>query len=72
VTTVSVIAALLGVSVLCPHLGRGAVPLVLAYLALRRSEPAERTEILTALAPALSAASSLDHPDVRRDIAEGA
>lgn len=53
-TTSLVIAALLGIG-LCAHLGRTAVLLTLSYLALRRSEPAERKEILAALGPVLDA-----------------
>lgn len=53
-TTSLVIAALLGIG-LCAHLGRTAVLLTLSYLALRRSEPAEREEILAALGPVLGA-----------------
>lgn len=47
------IIAMLGIGFLCAHLGRTAVLLALSYLALRRSEPAERKEILEALGPVL-------------------
>ncbi|MGH3824322.1 MAG: hypothetical protein ACRDRA_16050 [Pseudonocardiaceae bacterium] len=71
-TTFSVmIAALLGISVLCAQLGRTTVLLVLSYLALRRSQPDERKEILEALTPALSAVGSPDHPDVQRSWRDG-
>ena len=49
------IAAPLGIGLLGAHLSRTAVLLALSYLALRRSEPAERKEILEALGPVLSA-----------------
>lgn len=52
------IIAILGIGFLCAHLGRTAVLLALSYLALRRSEPAERKEILEALGPVLGAMNS--------------
>jgi hypothetical protein len=55
VITSLLIAAPLGISLLCAHLGRTAVLLALSYLALRRSEPGERKEILEALGPVLGA-----------------
>lgn len=57
-TTPLVIAAFLGIGLLCAHLGRTAVLLALSYLALRRSKPDERKEILEALGPVLSAVGS--------------
>lgn len=51
------IAVLLGIG-LCAHLGRTAVLLALSYLALRRSEPDKRKEILEALGPVLGAVGS--------------
>jgi len=55
VTTTSLIIALLGTGLLCAHFGRTTVLLTLSYLALRRSVPDERKEILEALAPVLGA-----------------
>jgi hypothetical protein len=55
VTTSLLITAPLVIGLLCAHLGRTVVLLALSYLALRRSEPGERTEILDALGPVLSA-----------------
>lgn len=55
-TTPLLISAVLGIGFLCAHLGRTAVLLALSYLALRRSRPDERKEILEALGPVLSAA----------------
>jgi hypothetical protein len=55
VTTSLLIAAPLGIGLLRAHLGRTAVQLVLSYLALRRSKPGERKEILEALGPVLGA-----------------
>jgi hypothetical protein len=46
------------VLLVCAHLSRTAVLLALAYLALRRSKPPERTEILQALGPVLGAVGS--------------
>lgn len=54
-TTSLLITAPLAIGLLCAHLGRTAVLLALPYLALRRSEPGERTDILEALGPVLSA-----------------
>lgn len=59
-TTSLLIAALLGIGFLCAHLGRTAVLLALSYLALRRSKPNERKEILEALGPVLGAVGSPD------------
>lgn len=47
------IALILGSSSLCAHLARATVLVTLSYLALRRSEPDRRSEILLALTPAL-------------------
>jgi hypothetical protein len=58
VITSLLIAAPLGIGLLCAHLGRTAVLLALSYLALRRSEPGERKEILEALGPVLGAVGS--------------
>jgi hypothetical protein len=58
VITSLLIAAPLGIGLLGAHLGRTAVLLALSYLALRRSEPAERKEILEALGPVLGAVRS--------------
>jgi hypothetical protein len=57
-TTSLLIAAPLGIGLLCAHLSRTAVLLALSYLALRRSEPGERKEILEALGPVLGAVGS--------------
>lgn len=49
------ITALLGTGFLCTHLAHTAVLLTISYLALRRSKPDERKEILEALGPVLGA-----------------
>ena len=54
-TTSLLIAALLHIGFLWAHVGRTTVLLTLSYLALRRSAPAERKEILEALGPVLGA-----------------
>jgi hypothetical protein len=59
VTASLLTAALLGSGILCAHLGRTAVLLALSYLALRRSEPAQRKEILEVLGPALGAVGAV-------------
>jgi hypothetical protein len=61
-TTSLLIAALMGISFLCAHMGRTVVLLTLSYLALRRSEPDERKEILEALSPALGSVVSPASP----------
>jgi hypothetical protein len=58
VTTSLLITVLLGTGLLCAHFGRTAVLLTLSYLALRRSEPDQRKEILQALGPVLRTAWS--------------
>lgn len=64
VTTFLMITAVLEISLLCAHLGRTAVLLVLSYRALRRSPSDEPKEILAALAPVLSAVGfpEIPHP----------
>ncbi len=52
------ITAVLGINSLCAHLSRTTVLVTLSYLALRRSQPAERKELLQALAPVLRAVAS--------------
>ena len=59
-TSSLLIVALLGIGFLCAHLGRTAVLLALSYLALRRSEPDERKEILEALGPVLNAVGATE------------
>ena len=44
-----------GLNVIAAHLGRTLVLVVLTYLALRRTEPADRHAVLTALRPVMTA-----------------
>jgi hypothetical protein len=65
VTTPLMITVVLTISVPCAHLGRTLVQLTLSYLALRHSKPAERKDILHALAPALSAVEAPETSNAR-------
>jgi hypothetical protein len=56
-TTSLSLATLLGTSLLGTHLARTIALFAVSYLALRRSTPNERTEILKALSPVL-----MSHP----------
>ena len=60
-TTSLLIAALLEIGFLWARVGRTTVLLTLSYLALRRSAPAERKEILEALGPVLGATHANSH-----------
>lgn len=53
---------IVGLSVVAAHLERTLVLVVLAYLALRRAEPAQRPALLTALRPLVIALGPTGEP----------